>query len=421
MKLTNYTWTVLIAATAQAQAALILPIVGNIRLMDIFLFVLTLYKLMQLNFKIKNIENISLIILFLILPLVILTGVYLSEISTGTSRFSAAKIEDIRYSPAISALQAVIFGMLCISLVIGNKLTTLQLRRINQVYIYSTVIVLIYAIYAMIGVGQLGWSDLVPNILDRRNSQPEEMMWRMIGLSNEPGSFAYLTSAALLSTIHSGAVEGKKRNAIIILLAIGNLFTFSGPAFLFWTVYGINYLFKLKKRIFSVVLLIIVISVILLNINSLNDQVISFLIYMFYERLTEFLSALMGNTTNDYSGSQRAATFLYGIFILKYSYFMGTGPGLSIFVYDQVKDQIQLESKIINDYIFPQNIYTFTAAEYGLMGVICLVIFIIGGFLRKSEHGAYVKWIYVLFVIFGLALAPVYATLIFFPFLLIKK
>jgi hypothetical protein len=407
----------LMVAFSHAQAALVIPLVGTIRVSDLCLIVLLLLTLSSSN-TIKQ-YHLPLFILFGFLPFYNLVTLHLTGWTTNHLDLRSAVDQSLRYHPLISIIQATLYGLMILALVTRVRLNDPQILKLNKIFIYFGALVAIYAHYGMFGVAQMGLPDIIPDLVDRRNSQPEDFPWRMMGLSNEPGTYAYLTSLTLLSLLHTDVVFGLKKKIIFVILASATIFSMSAPALVFWLIYIICSLTSFA-RISIFVISVSMLYLIIKEIFTVSDETLWYLSFYTFGRIQEFLLALItGASTYDYSGGQRAATFLYGITIAEHTNFLGTGPGMSIYAYEAVRDDIIIHSSVLQRFIFPQNIYTFTLAEYGLIGLASLLFFIFGYYFARQRNQAHARWTVVAFSIFGLAIAPIYATFLFIPFLLV--
>lgn len=410
----------LMVAFSHAQAALVIPLVGNFRVSDLCLIVLLSFTLSSYTTTIRP-YHLPLFILFGFLPFYNLITLHFTGWTADNLDLRSAVGESLRYHPIISIFQATLYGLMILVLISQIRLNVSQTLKLNKIFIYSGTLVAIYAHYGMFGVAQMGLPDIIPDILDRRNSQPEDFSWRMMGLSNEPGTFAYVTSLALLSLLHTKVVFGLKKKIIVLILSSATVFSMSAPALVFWLIYimfSLTSFARISIFIVSVSLLFYVIT----ELFTVSEDTLWFVTFYTFGRIQEFIMALAsGASTYDYSGGQRAATFLYGITIAEHTNFLGTGPGMSIYAYEAVKDDILVHSRILQDFIFPQNIYTFTFAEYGLLGLASLLIFILGYYFARHGDQTHARWTVAAFSIFGLAIAPIYATFIFIPFLLVKR
>ena len=387
------------------------------------LIIAGLLKLKRTNFK--NSE-ICLCLLFIVTPLCS----YSAEIASGiTSNFIAnhsSEISDnIRYHPIISISQAIVFGIICFfSIVVLRQKSYLRVMQLRKVFLVTSTCVAIYALYGVFFVGLLGWPDLVPEIFDKRNSKPSEILWRSVGFSNEPGTYSFLCTCALLTAIHGGVSTGIKKNIYIIINGIALLLTFSAPMFLFWGGYFGKVFLSISWKN-KLLLLTFVISILIIVLPTIPIEIVDFIRFMIIDRPIEFFDVIfsLSDESKDYSGGQRAATFIYGIMIGLKTYLLGSGPGLSIYYYDEVINTMPIYSKIIAPFIFPQNIYTFTFAEYGVIGLLLLLGFILYSLkeIPRNNDRFFAGALIGAFIIYGLAIAPVYATFIFFPFLLIKR
>jgi len=285
-------------------------------------------------------------------------------------------------------------------------------------YVFATSVISVYSLYAIFFVGQLGYPDLVPDYLDRRNFDPSLGHFRTVGFSNEAGTFAPLIMSSLL-TLSVTAIRRKMLHIVIQVITLA--LTFSAPALLCFLVLLILYALKYMRPLLFVVALPFVIYPVYLIVYQIIEN--PFLNYMIYQRPMDFIMAIFGYATTDFSGGQRAASLLYGIEVSKYNYFLGVGPGLSPFYFDLVSSDVPIASTIMRPGIFSLNMYTHALSEFGMLGFLTLLLFILTyslDVIRTKKYVIHNMGLMIIFCIFGIGISPIYASILFFPFLLRK-
>ena len=401
------------------QAAWIIPLGGNLRIFDLLVLLIFAMSIVDRSvFKIAYFI-LPIFILFIIIPIVGgITGDLLRVLNFYDGFTNTLGVSYLKSRPAVSYITALIFCTVCFAMLATVRLSPKQRDIFAQRYVLATSLISMYSLYAIFFVGQLGFPDLVPDFLDRRNFDPSSGGFRTVGFSNEAGTFALLLMSSLLTI---SVTPVKRWYFHFVVQAITLALTFSAPALfcslLLLTFYGFKYISPLR----FVVALPFVVYLVYLTVHQIVQD--PFLNYMIYQRPMDFIMAIFGYETSDFSGGQRAAALLYGIEVSKYNYFLGVGPGLSPFYFDLVSSEVAITSTIMRPGIFALNMYTHALSEFGIIGFVTLLLFILSYLsyvIRKKKHATHNIGLMVIFGIFGMAISPTYSSILFFPFILRK-
>jgi hypothetical protein len=370
------------------------------------------------SFKIYNILSILLFIIFLFskkivytkysfylfMALVIspiissLTLYFNNDLQLYYSRFPEA-INLIRFEPIVSVISALLFSILTwvvINAIIGNK--KLYLNRINiiRLFIFTGIIIDLYAIYGVIFVNLLNFPDLIPSFLDFRNSKPGDQI-RPSGFSSEPGTFIFMLSWIQMYLIFMRNIFQNRVKVLFLLInTIVIILTFSSMILgiiISITIYTLLFRNKIKLLLYT----FIIVSIITSSIFFIKDtEYFNPLEYVLVTKVNNYL--LNVNHTCD-SGSFRNYTTRLGIETFKDYPLFGTGIGSSYFFiwqheYDLNIDKFCLK---INYDIPPQNTYSKFLSEQGLFGIIFVLLFFAGVlyktyvYLRINKNDGYLK------------------------------
>lgn len=385
------------------QAAFVLDIGLKLKPSDLICFIILIFSFTNINFKTK-LFSLPLFILFFILPFFSTLYHFINLGNLSIFNEYPELFKTARYNPFIASIQGIVYGLMIYSLISNVVLKSDLADKYIHLFTISGTAVNFYALFAMIWVGQLGMFDLVPSFLDVRNSNPIDYPYRTIGFSNEPGSFAFLASlVTIFSFYHCRKFPTIKNLLLLFINFIASIFTFSASIFLF---YFIILVYFMRTRFF--IILLISVLIVMPIISNFDSDTLYLVQYLLVDRPFEFISIIFSfsEATIDGSGGQRASTFLAGLGVAALTYFIGTGPGNSyLYMFDSARI-LNLTSKVFEPGIFPQNIFTHTIAEYGLIGLVCIFLFIIRLFIKTPIT---TKIMALHFIIFGLSISPTYS------------
>lgn len=385
-------FTVLLSYLIFYQSAFVLPVGGSLKLYDILLFLYIVISLYSNSFIIANHKNIGLLIALVVSPGfgAIITGINQPFIPYYKTFPSA--MESFRFNPIIAPALGIFYSFSCFFLVnyiTLNKEIFLNIHKIIRGFVLSGTIVSIYSIYAMVLVGNLDFPDIVPDILDNRNSQPEDYPLRTIGFSNEPGQFAFLISWVVIYLIFvKDLFQTKKQSLLLIINFIALVFTMSSSlvGFIFSIILG-KLLFERKAKAFKFLIITLSsLAVVILTLKSSSYW--SLAKYYFYEKIENYINPELSGI--DDSGVKRAFTERLGLEIFKGNPVFGVGSGNSYFYMHQYIDKINFYSNVLDYSVGPQNSYSMLLAEAGALGFIGFLFFFISimrqGFIRLRRN-----------------------------------
>jgi hypothetical protein len=374
-----YKLTVLLAIFIYFQQVFVINIGGSFKIFDLITLIITLWFVIYSDFKIYSIQSLILFLFFCFFSGLGYFYFYLEDdILNYYVRFpEAAKV--LRFNQIYSQIMTFIyciFTWTCINAIAGSKLVFLSREKIYKYFVVTGTFISVYALYGMVFVGGMGMPDIVPDVFDYRNSQPEDYALRTIGFSSEPGQLAPILSWTVLYAYYANKIFTKYTRIIVLwVTSLALFFTFSSSllALLFsWCLFIIIFSGNWARiRLFLTVLTCIYIIILMANYFEFIDL----LEYFFIGKFLEFIdpSSAIGNN----SGLQRSFTSLLGLEVFKSFPIFGVGAGNSYFFLHSHENNIGIWSDMLTYSTPPQNTHSMILAETGAVGYFIFIIFYI--------------------------------------------
>jgi hypothetical protein len=275
-----------------------------------------------------------------------------------------------RFNMSIAPMLVYFYYLICfaaVNIIVGSRKVYEQHAVIVKWFVISGTIVSIYSLYGLVFVNLLGFPDLVPSLIDYRNSRPE-FQSRVTGFSAEPGTYVFCLSWILVYLFFYEGLFSKRMLLILISINILVLFlTLSSLILVFILSIFVYTLFfeRLKFRLYMVAALSIGGCILYLVFSELIGS--DLVEYYFFGKITEFFSS-PNNTLS--SGSFRAYTSLLGLELFKEFPIFGVGGGNSYFLMWKNEYNIGIGAfgQVIDYSTAPQNSHSKILAELGLFG-----------------------------------------------------
>lgn len=276
------------------------------------------------------------------------------------------------------------FNWVSINYIIGSRWVFNNRFKLVKIYIYSGTIVSLYSLYGLIFVYYLGLPDLVPGMIDYRNSNPTFQI-RPTGFSAEPSSYIVMLSWIMLLLLFLPNLYNKRKkyflvfiNGLVLLLTLSSaIIAFAGSILFYYMFFS-----GLKKFLNIFLILLFVILLIYLFIGYYVD--IEYIQYTFFDKVIELFTP---PETIVSSGQFRSYTSWLGFEVFKDYPFLGVGGGNSYFYLFNYEKNISIQSYgfELTHSVAPMNIYTKVLAELGILGFILLIVFIIYSFYTFAK------------------------------------
>ena len=301
-------------------------------------------------------------------------------------------------------------------------------QKIIKIFIISGSIVSIYALFSIVTVSILGLPDIIPDVVDNRNTRPENNI-RPAGFSAEPGTFIYMLGWQLIFLLAFPQLFKRSwvRVSMIVITCITILMTLSSLIIMLFTsmvcaavVSGYSWRKKVALVIGSFIgIMLVYVCVGLFLTNELRD-------YVIFGRVIEFVS-LPSHTCG--SGAFRSFTNYLGFSIFS-DFPLGVGPGGSYFLMHLYEASAGIthyceELSYTNS---PQSSYVMVLSELGILGFISLVLLLssyLFSFKRAVCDNHRVKHMALSGIIFTIlslsAIFPVYNIFIWYPLILMDR
>lgn len=282
-----------------------------------------------------------------------------------------------RFNMSIAPVIVYFYYLICfaaVNIIVGSRKVFEQHVVIVRWFVISGTIVSIYSLYGLIFVNLLGFPDLVPSIIDYRNSNPDTQS-RVTGFSAEPGTYVFCVSWILIYLFFFKGLFSKRILFTLILINTLVLFLTLSSLILAFVLSILVYTLcfeKFKYRLYMVASLSIGGCILYLTLSELIGA--DLVEYYFLGKIAEFFSS-PNNTFN--SGSFRAYTSLLGLELFKEFPIFGIGGGNSYFLMWKNEHNMGIEAfgQIIDYSTAPQNSHAKILAELGFFGYFLFISF----------------------------------------------
>ena len=395
----RYHIIVLLFAVIYLQQVLTVNIGGSLKIYEVLLAILL--SLYLVDRTISDRISLSLFFFFVLCPLAGMILYYMDgSFNTYYERFPEARVWQ-RFNPGFAPLMIFLYDLMNwigFNSISSHKKVFQNRKKIVKLFLYSGCFVIIYALYAHYFIFKMNFPDIIPDILDSRNSLPEKEP-RISGFSAEPGTFIFLLSWMLLYLVYLNDIFTRQwiRYSMIFLVLWAIFLTMSSAIvgiFLSFLIYCLL-CWKPAKiiRLGAVILAITTIGY--LSQDKVN---ISHLKYSFVDKIERFIS---GSNHTSGSGAMRSYTAKLGYELFKDFPIFGVGSGNSYFFlwrYEHDTSTIPTIEKI-NHSTPPQNSHSKILSERGLVGYLFLLIFFVSMILKSRRqylNGAISKNIFAL-------------------------
>jgi O-antigen ligase len=369
--------TLLLGIFIYFQQVFVVNIGGSFKIYDLLALSTCLWLIACSEKKIYGSSSLYLFLFFCVFSCVGYFYFYFLDDSVNYYiRFPEAK-EKIRFNKFFAPLMVYaycFFTWACINAITGSRRVYFEIERVYRYFVVSGTIIAIYALYGMIFVGAMGMPDIVPNLMDHRNSQPEDYALRTIGFSSEPGQLAPILSWTVLYAYYAKNMFSRfTRLVVLVMTGFALLFTFSSSLLAFllsWCLFVLAFSSKWDK---IRMLLMVTISFLIIIIVADHFELLDMLEYFFLDKFKEFIDPSSAIGQN--SGVQRAFTSLLGLEVFKNYPIFGVGAGNSYFFLHTHENQIHIWADMLTYSTAPQNSHSMILAEMGIIGYLTFIIF----------------------------------------------
>lgn len=296
--------------------------------------------------------------------------------------------------------------------------TKIKLKIIEN-FINFGVLVSLYSIWAMVFVGNFSFPDLVPNVFDARNSQPEDYPFRTIGFSDEPSMLFVTLNFLLFVMVSMGrAVSIRHLKLKIFIVALSMLLTFSSLMVSIVVAAFIYGVMKLDLKITGIMIFACGICIAALYLVAKYFGILNFLIYTFYSKFLTFFS-----TDITVGAGFRSFTARTGVeAILQYP--IGTGFGQHFVLWQSYLSENNLSHPSLDYSSVVQNGLVQFALEFGILGLFLFLYYFYHIYTQaiRNLNSAHTSraimhiWFISHFII-GFVAFPVYSPIYYFPIL----
>lgn len=259
-----------------------------------------------------------------------------------------------------------IFQISCSEYVYKNKIIFIRL------YVNIGILVCIYSLYGVVFVHLLGFPDIIPSIVDLRNTKPDSSM-RPAGFSSEPGTYIIMLCWQLLFLIYIPKIFNRIKKVfyisitlVVLLLTLSSILA----GFLIIIIVVNFVLSKKRKLLFFIMSIVTVLISIAINFLKLNELVY----YSFFYKIQNFLKT---PTHTLGSGAFRAYTNLMGVEVFKESPLFGVGVSNSYYHLWKYEFSMGIGAfgERITHSVPPQSSFIMVLSEQGLVGFLLLLCF----------------------------------------------
>jgi hypothetical protein len=379
--------TLLLAIFIYFQQILVINLGGSLKIYELLAIGTTIWFISKTDPKIYGRYSFYLFVFFCVSSLIGYFYFYFTdEPYRYYGRFPEAK-ENIRFNIFLAPIMIYvycIFTWSCINAITGSRRVYNKKEKIYRYFVISGTAVAIYSLYGMIFVGALGYPDIVPDIVDFRNSQPEDYALRTIGLSTEPGQLAPILSWTVLYAYYAkGIFSTLSRQVILTITSTALLFTFSSSlvAFIISWLLVVLVFEEIKGKIN--VIAFSMLAIIIIMIIASYFEIFSLLKYFFFEKLKDFLNPASAGVIS--SGVQRAFTSMLGLEVFKEFPIFGVGAGNSYFYLHAYENSLNFNVDMLTYSTAPQNSHSMVLAEMGIVGYALLITFFIS-IVKRALH-----------------------------------
>lgn len=261
------------------------------------------------------------------------TGVYESFIGFAYSEMGS-QADNLFTGPLRTALiwaRYLLFTCF-LGVLLSTRIASENLCKILKSFVLFSAGVSCYCIYSLLGINLLNAPDIVPNLLDYRNSQPE-YLFRSIGFANEPGVLINILGPAFLILTFCTDLFGKYwRITLYSVIGIALIMTISSIlVILFFAIFvtaciGLNRLRIL--RLFISIFLLLGLSYSILALTDYGST----LSYAFYDKYLDFLDfGSSEKIISSGSGVYRGYNVYIGWQVVVENLWFGLGLGNSVY------------------------------------------------------------------------------------------
>lgn len=422
----------LFAITIYFQQVLVFNFKASFKIYEILLVLCTFLLLTQQNYRVEK-RKIPFFLVFFLFPLVgLIFGFVVVDagvLSDYYSRFPSAR-EVLRFNHSVSTLIICIFYLLTFfgAVFVQRSLNERNVLIVIRFFILAGFFVNLYAVYGFLGVGILGLPDIVPDLIDFRNTTPDKS-FRPSGFSSEPGTFIYMLSWQLFFMLSFGRrLFGKSIRVIllsllffVLLLTLSSLIVILVFSF-FLAVFLSGY--QIRTTFFVLALGLFLSGCVFFVLTQfLSFELVT---YLLLGKLNEFISA-PSHTCG--SGAFRAFTNSLGVKIFL-NYPTGVGPSGSYFLMQKFEGDLGIKNfcEMLSYSNSPQSSYVMVLSEFGIHGFLalcCSLILLVRLNFRRIYPNPFLKNVSMassFFVAFSLvSIFPVYSFFIWFPIILFER
>ena len=406
------------------QQVFVINIGGSFKIPDLICLLIFLNTVYKFDFKIYTYPSIVLFFFFVVSSAIGFSYFLLTDgPSLYYSKFPIA-LTELRFNVYLAPIIVYLYCLITWNLVnqiAGFKGSKNKIILIYKWYLLSAVLSCLYALYAMIFVGNLGFPDLIPSIFDFRNSRPVDYPLRTIGFCSEPGQLAVMLFWPLLYSVYIPNIFNSKIQiffSVIILLTL--LLTFSTFLLVFFGAWlGYEILQSKSKRILKILfILILVVTLLYFLLDYYN--LLDLIEYYYVGKLKEFIDP--ANSTGDGSGNQRAYSSALGFLVFLDFPLFGVGAGNSYYFLHLHQFDLPFYSSMLTHTTAPQSSHSMVLAEQGFIGYSLLILFftllLISSYKKREVlNPTYIKCnIIGIATLFGalFAIYPIYSNYLWF-------
>lgn len=360
-----------IFSTIFLQQVLVINIGSSFKIYEFFSVVFVIFFLS--NFRINSKESMLLFIFFVVLPFISLFTFPFYFDNQYYAKFPES-LDIIRFDVKYSGFLIFFYTLLAFCTynhISNSKYVYLNRYKLAKIYIIGSTAALTYSFYALL-IYFYGLPDLVPAIIDFRNSKPTEQ-FRFTGFSSEPGTFIYSVAWSVIILINMENLFSRRLKSFLILYSLfGLILTMSSQLIIVMIAILWNY-FMLKKYSSKKIIIFSSCTFLFFYLLFLNEEY-SFIKYILFDKVSDFITAPSHTLS---SGSFRAYTSLIGYDIFSNYPVIGVGAGNSVYFMFQHEFTQGIVSwgESLTATTYPQNSHAKILAEYGAAGYLIFALF----------------------------------------------
>lgn len=376
----------LMVASIYLQQVCVINIGGSFKLYELLALVLLIVSIPSLlkfeKIRIPHFSFIFLLVFFIFSPWLPLVIRFVVNPETEYYIKYPEADNVLRFNIVFSAVFTYVYYVLCwvvVKNISTNDIVVGNTKRYIRLYVYVGCFVALYAIYSSFFVNLIGFPDLIPSVIDFRNSKPSEQ-FRPSGFSAEPGIYIYMLGWMLIFLITNAVgISYKLRLALSALTFFVIILTSSSQIVSVLFVFFLYVVLYSSKKVKVAALLIIFLVLSILSTYFVDSGLSNQINYILFEKLANFFSS--PTHTLD-SGAFRSYTARIGFAIFT-DYPWGIGAGLSYFYMSNYEHMMGILSwgERLTFSSAPQNAHSMVLAELGAFGYLFLLLFFVSVFI----------------------------------------